>query len=79
MTELAKPFKMALPSFLQHLQVLEKSGLVRSKKTGRVRVFELEAEPLEAAEHWLHGQRRQWETRLNQLDKFLIEQKEKQK
>lgn len=73
MTELAKPFEMALPSFLQHLQVLEKCGLVRSRKTGRVRVFELEPEPLRAAEDWMSMRRRQWETRLDQLDNFLKE------
>jgi DNA-binding transcriptional ArsR family regulator len=76
MTELAKPFPMALPSFLQHLQVLEKCGLVRSKKTGRVRVFELQPEPLEAADKWFDAQRGQWKTRLDQLDAFLINQKE---
>jgi len=79
MTELAKPFQMALPSFLQHLQVLEKCGLVRSQKTGRVRVFELEPQPLQAAEDWMKTQRLLWETRLDQLDAFLLSQKEKQK
>ena len=79
MTELAKPFQMALPSFLQHLQVLEKCGLVRSQKTGRVRVFELEPQPLQAAEDWMKAQRLHWETRLDQLDAFLLSQKEKQK
>ena len=78
MTELSKAFQMALPSFLQHLQVLEKCGLVRSRKTGRVRVYELEPAPMKAAEHWLEAQRTQWETRLDQLDEFLISQKEKQ-
>lgn len=77
MTELAKPFKMALPSFLQHLQVLEKCGLVKSKKEGRVRTFELIVEPLEEAENWMTNHRRQWETRLDQLDAFLAIQKEK--
>jgi len=73
MTELAKPFQMALPSFLQHLQVLEKCGLVRSRKTGRVRVFELEPQPLREAEDWMAKQRRHWETRFDQLDRFLKE------
>lgn len=79
MTELAKPFQMALPSFLQHLQVLEKSGLVRSRKTGRVRVFELQPQPLQEAEDWMKAQRRHWEKRLDQLDRFLLAEKEKQK
>lgn len=78
MTELAQPFSMALPSFLQHLRVLEKCGLVRSTKTGRVRVFELREEPLHAAEGWFDAQRGQWKTRLDQLDAFLIKQKKNQ-
>jgi len=76
MTELAQSFKMALPSFLQHLQVLERCGLVSSTKSGRVRMFRLESPPLEAAEDWLATHRTQWETRLNQLDAFLVTQKE---
>jgi len=78
MTELAEPFAMALPSFLQHLQVLEKCGLVSSRKSGRVRVFRLEPKPLLEAEHWMDAQRAQWETRLDQLDNFLMANKEKQ-
>lgn len=78
MTELAEPFDMALPSFLQHLQVLEKNGMVSSEKTGRVRMFRLEPEPLLLAEHWMDTHRREWETRLNQLDDFLKTLKENQ-
>jgi DNA-binding transcriptional ArsR family regulator len=78
MTELAQSFKMALPSFLQHLQVLEKCGLVSSKKTGRVRVFQLEPQPMVLAEHWMDTHRAEWETRLDQLDSFLINIKENQ-
>lgn len=77
MTELAEPFDMALPSFLQHLQVLEKSGMVSSQKSGRVRVFRLQPEPLLAAEHWMEIHRKEWETRLNQLDDFLLQLKDK--
>ena len=77
MTELARPFKMALPSFSQHLDVLEASGLVRSKKDGRVRTFKLEAERLEVVDHWLDAQRAKWEKRLDQLDAYLEELKEK--
>ena len=79
MTELAKSHNMALPSFLQHLQVLEKCGLVRSQKAGRVRTFELVTEPFQEAETWMTTHRRQWETRLDQLDQFLLEQKDKEK
>ena len=78
MTELAKPFPMALPSFYQHLGVLEDSGLVQSRKSGRVRTYELTPEPLEAAQDWMADQRCQWETRLKQLDDYLAELKEKE-
>jgi DNA-binding transcriptional ArsR family regulator len=70
-SELAHPFKMALPSFVQHLQVLERSGLVRSTKHGRVRTYTLAPRPLKAAEHWLSAQRVLWERRLDSLDDFL--------
>ena len=75
--ELAKPFNMALPSFTQHLNVLEKCGLVTSAKNGRVRTYELKAETLSASEDWLSAQRRMWNTRLDQLDEFLTQLKEK--
>ncbi len=70
-SELAEPFGMALPSFLQHLKMLERSGLVRSTKSGRVRTFEVELQPLEAAEHWMSAQRALWSRRLDQLDNYL--------
>lgn len=76
-SELAAPFDMALPSFVEHLKVLEGSGLVRSKKTGRVRTYSLVPEPLQMAENWLATQRTLWERRLDQLDDYLIELKEK--
>lgn len=76
MTELAQPFKMALPSFSQHLGVLESCGLVRSRKSGRVRTYELAPEPLQAAEHWISAQRAIWERRLDQLDTLLTTLKE---
>jgi DNA-binding transcriptional ArsR family regulator len=75
-SELAQPFRMALPSFVQHLQVLENCGLVRSKKQGRVRTYTLAPQPLKAAEHWLSAQRAHWERRLDALDDFLKTLKE---
>jgi DNA-binding transcriptional ArsR family regulator len=75
-SELAQPFKMALPSFVQHLGVLEDCGLVRSKKQGRVRTYTLVPQPLTAAEHWLSAQRALWERRLDSLDNFLETLKE---
>lgn len=74
--ELAQPFPMALPSFMQHLAVLEKSGLVQSHKQGRVRTYWLAPEPLQSAESWMAQQREYWTRRLDQLDQFLSETKE---
>lgn len=74
-TELADPFPMALPSFVQHLRVLEDSGLVESEKHGRIRVYRLAPQPLQAAEHWLERQRTMWEMRLTQLDRYLMDTK----
>ena len=73
---LAEPFNMALPSFTQHLAVLERSGLVTSAKAGRVRTYKLAAARLAEAETWLSQRRAMWETRLDQLDRFLLSQKE---
>ena len=76
MSELARPFGMALPSFSQHLVVLEDCGLVRSRKIGRVRTYRLAPQPLKVAEHWITAQREIWERRLDQLDGYLNEMKE---
>ena len=76
MSDLHRPFTMALPSFSQHLDVLEKCGLVRSKKAGRVRTYRLVPKPLEQVEHWVTRQRSIWERRLDQLDSFLSTLKE---
>lgn len=75
-TELADPFRMALPSFLQHMSVLEECGLVRSEKVGRVRVWRLVPQPLETVSAWFAEQRALWERRLDQLDDYLHHMKE---
>jgi DNA-binding transcriptional ArsR family regulator len=62
---------MALPSFMQHLHVLEGSGLATSTKDGRVRTFRLAPRPLVLAEDWLENQRHRWEVRFDQLDEYL--------
>lgn len=77
-SELARPFPMALPSFLQHLTVLEECGLVTSRKTGRVRTYQISPQPLQVAESWLEKQRDHWNRRLDQLDAYLQELKEKE-
>jgi DNA-binding transcriptional ArsR family regulator len=66
-TELARPFDMALPSFAQHLAMLEQCGLVRSQKEGRVRCFELAPKPLATAEGWIAEQHAIWNQRLDQM------------
>jgi DNA-binding transcriptional ArsR family regulator len=75
-TELAAGFRMALPSFLQHLGVLERCGLVKSKKKGRVRTYRIAKGGLRVAEDWLAEQRALWVRRLDQLDAMLTEAKE---
>jgi DNA-binding transcriptional ArsR family regulator len=70
-SELAEPFDMALPSFTQHLAVLDRAGLVTSTKQGRVRTYRLAPAGLEVADGWLAEQRRLWEQRLDQLDALL--------
>jgi len=75
-SELAAPFSMSLPSFLQHLDVLEDCGLVKSRKAGRVRTYQLTPRRLRVAEDWLEKQRAIWNGRLDQLDAYLIDLKE---
>ncbi|MEO1091217.1 MAG: metalloregulator ArsR/SmtB family transcription factor [Pseudomonadota bacterium] len=72
-SELAKPFEMKLPTFLQHVRVLERSGLVRSTKRGRVRTCEMEPARLSAAATWITDQRALWEARLDRLERLLRE------
>ncbi|WIM13495.1 metalloregulator ArsR/SmtB family transcription factor [Enhydrobacter sp.] len=76
-SRLAAPFDMALPSFVEHLRVLENCGLVSSRKTGRVRTYRLMPKKLRQAEDWLARQRNLWEQRLDQLDAYLLELKER--
>jgi len=64
---LAAPFPMALPSFMKHLSVLERSGLVRSSKQGRVRTCELQPRVLTQAERWMARQRAMWEARTDRM------------
>ena len=70
-TSLAEPFDMALPSFLQHIKVLEDGGLVRSRKRGRVRTVEAVPTPIKSMAIWLDRQRTIWNQRLDQLDAHL--------
>ncbi len=70
-SELAAPYRMSLPAVMQHLQMLEASGLVRSEKTGRVRTCRIEPQAFTAAEGWIAEQRALWEGRLDRLEDYL--------
>ena len=69
--ELAQPLAMSLPAVLQHLQLLEASGLVKSEKTGRVRTCRIEPVALRNAEDWIAGRRTNWERRVDRLADYL--------
>src|SRR6201995_4058299 len=69
-SELAQPLAMSLPAVVQHLQVLEASGLIRTEKVGRVRTCTLDAGALSQAEHWIHERRTTWKRRLDRLGDF---------
>jgi DNA-binding transcriptional ArsR family regulator len=70
-SELGKPFTMAMPTLLQHLRVLEGSGLVDTAKAGRVRTCTLRRETLAEAEAWLARQRQVWDARLDRMDALV--------
>jgi DNA-binding transcriptional ArsR family regulator len=78
-SELARPFSMAMPSLLQHLEVLQGSRLIRSEKVGRVRTCEIEPTALGLAEGWLARQRAVWEGRLDRMEAYVkgLQSKEK--
>jgi DNA-binding transcriptional ArsR family regulator len=68
---LAAPFAMALPSFMKHLSILERSGVIRSSKAGRVRTCELQPKTLSRAEQWMAQQRAMWEARTDRMAAFV--------
>jgi len=75
-SELAKPLPMSLPAVVQHLHVLEGSGLIRSDKVGRVRTCHLEVETLGTIQEWITARRAGWERRLDRLGKYLAAEAE---
>jgi DNA-binding transcriptional ArsR family regulator len=77
--DLAQHHRMALPSFMKHIRVLEESEIIVSRKTGRVRVCELRPNALATARDWLERERRTWEARLDRLDDFVETLAEKEK
>lgn len=70
-SELARPLPMSLPAAMQHLDVLEAAGLVRSEKAGRVRTCAIEPEALSLAEQWINARRIEWQGRLDRLGEYL--------
>jgi DNA-binding transcriptional ArsR family regulator len=70
-SELARPLAISLPAVVQHLHVLEASGVVRSHKVGRVRTCEIEPRALSTAERWISERRAMWEAQLDRLGEFL--------
>ncbi len=72
-SELAKPLSMTLSAVVQHLQILEASGLVRSEKAGRVRTCRIDAATLKTAEDWIAGRRAIWERRFDRLGAYLAQ------
>ena len=77
-SDLAAPFDMKLPSFVQHLSVLEQSRLVKSKKRGRVRTYEIAPDRFRVAEDWLTERRRVWESRFDRFDEYVKQLKDKE-
>ncbi|MEP7178490.1 MAG: metalloregulator ArsR/SmtB family transcription factor [Pseudonocardiales bacterium] len=72
-SELARPLAMSLPAVVQHLNVLQASGLVRSEKVGRIRTCRLDTKALASAEKWIAQRRASWEQRLDRLGDYLAE------
>ncbi len=77
-SDLARPFDMALPSFMKHIHFLEGSGLIRTRKEGRVRTCVLETKPFAAIETWLDTQRALWEGRADRLEQHVLATQDKE-
>ena len=73
-SELAQPLDMSLPAVVQHLQVLESSGLVKTEKVGRVRTCRVDPAAMRRVEQWIFQLRALWERRLDRLGEFLASQ-----
>jgi DNA-binding transcriptional ArsR family regulator len=72
-SNLAEPLSITLAAVVQHLQILENSGLVKTEKVGRVRTCRIEAKGLTVAERWINERRSLWEKRLDRLGNFLVD------
>lgn len=78
-TDLARPFEMALPSFMKHIRFLEESGWIRTSKQGRVRTCAIETQQFAAVEAWLTEQRALWEGRTDRLEQFVTQGNKQEK
>jgi len=78
-TDLAKPYAMSLPAVSKHLRVLERAGLVRRERCGRVHRLKLEAKPMKGVQQWIEEYRRFWEESFDRLDEYLKELQAKEK
>ncbi|MBB3233394.1 DNA-binding transcriptional ArsR family regulator [Phyllobacterium endophyticum] len=78
-SDLADPFDMALPSFLKHIHFLESSGLIQTRKQGRVRTCVIKKERLAAVDAWLSEQRALWEDRTDRLEQFVTDADKKER
>jgi len=70
-TDLARPYSMSLPAVSKHLRVLERAGLIRRRRCGRVHSLKLEAQPMKQAAEWIEEYRKFWEGSLDRLDEYL--------
>jgi DNA-binding transcriptional ArsR family regulator len=77
-TDLARPYSMSLPAVSKHLRILEKAGLVRRRRNGRVHNLKLEAAPMKQASQWIEEYRRFWEESFDRLDSYLQELQKKE-
>jgi DNA-binding transcriptional ArsR family regulator len=78
-TDLARPYSMSLPAVSKHLRVLERAGLIRRKRRGRLHQLNLEAAPMKQVSEWIGEYRRFWEKSLDRLDKYLKKLQAKEK
>jgi DNA-binding transcriptional ArsR family regulator len=77
-SELARPLRMTLPAVMQHLRLLEESGLVTSEKKGRVRTCRIAPKALAVAEGWIAEQRAAWEARVDRFETYVEELKQRE-
>jgi DNA-binding transcriptional ArsR family regulator len=78
-SDLAEPFPMSLTGFCKHVRVLERAGLVRRTRRGRNKILELSAEPLRDVARWILQYQQFWRARLDRLEQFFAQQKQKEK